>query len=57
MFNWAKNAGWVDYFMKRPRATYPEASKKIQSAYGTPATKAVIAHQTDLIANFVEDYS
>lgn len=57
MFNWAKNAGWVDYFMKRPRATYPEASKKLGNAYGTPATKAVIAHQTDLIANFVEDYS
>ena len=54
--NWAKGRGWGDYFMRRPRATYPEASKKIGNSIGTPATPTIIAHQTDLIANYVEDY-
>ena len=54
--NWAKGRGWGDYFMRRPRATYPEASKKIGNAIGTPATPTIISHQTDLIANYVEDY-
>jgi len=56
MLNWAKGRGWIDYFMRRPRATYPEATKKIGNAIGTPATPTIINHQTDLIANYVEDY-
>ena len=54
--NWAKGRGWGDYFMRRPRATYPEASKKVGNTIGTPATPTIISHQTDLIANYVEDY-
>lgn len=54
--NWAKGRGWGDYFMRRPRATYPEAAKKVGNTIGTPATPTIIAHQTDLIANYVEDY-
>ena len=56
MLNWAKGNGWGDYFMRRPRATYPEATRKIGNAIGTPATPTIINHQTDLIANYVEDY-
>lgn len=55
-WNWCKNNGWAHFFMRRPRATYPETAKKISNSIGTPATKAVIDHQTDLIAAYVEDY-
>lgn len=57
MLQWAKRNGFGQYFMNRPRATYPDLNKKISSTVGTPATQAVIAHQTDLIADFVQDYS
>ena len=57
MLQWAKRNGFGNYFMKRPRATYPDLNKKISSTIGTPATTAVISHQTDLIADFVQDYS
>jgi len=57
MLNWAKTKGWINYFMNRPRATYPETYKKVTKTIGTPATPAIINHQTDLIAQFVEDYS
>ena len=56
MLNWAKGRGWIDYFMRRPRATYPEATKKIGNTIGTPATPTIINHQTDLVAAYVEDY-
>jgi hypothetical protein len=57
MVNWAKGRGLINYFMRRPRATYPEAStRKVSNAIGTPASLAVISHQTDLIAAYVEDY-
>lgn len=56
MFTWAKGKGFLNYFMKRPSATYGDQTKKVRPTYGTPATAAVIAHQTDLIAAFVEDY-
>ena len=43
--------------MKRPTATLSEKSKnKSSSQYGTPATVAIIDHQTDLIADYVNDY-
>lgn len=57
MLQWAKRNGFGQYFMRRPRATYPDLNKKISNTVGTPATKAVIAHQTDLIADFIQDYS
>ena len=55
MLHWANNNGFGHYFMNRPKATYPDLTKKYKSTVGTPGTQAVIAHQTDLIANFVED--
>ena len=42
--------------MRRPRATYPDTSRKMSYTIGTPATVAIISHQTDLIAQYVEDY-
>lgn len=57
MLHWANNNGFGQYFMNRPRATYPDLTKKYKSTVGTPATQAVISHQTDLIADFVENYS
>lgn len=57
MLSWAKRNGFGDYFIKRPRATYPDLNKKISSTVGTPATPAVISHQLDLIADFIQDYS
>lgn len=42
--------------MKRPRATLTDSIKNTNKQYGTPATAAIINHQTDLIADFVNDY-
>ena len=56
MLNWARDRGWVNYFMKRPRKTYPEEKTKASNTYGTPATVAIIDHQTDLIKYYIEDY-
>lgn len=56
MLTWARDNNLSYYFMKRPRATYSDPNRKISTTIGTPATKAVISHQTDLIANYVEDY-
>ena len=57
MLNWAKTKGWIQYFMKRPLRTYPEDKKKISNTIGTPATPTIINHQTDLIKDYIEDYS
>ena len=54
--SWAKSVSLLNWFMKRPKATYQDITKVKSTAYGTPATNMVIEHQTDLIANFVEDY-
>lgn len=54
--SWAKASKLLNWFMKRPKATYQDITKMKSSAYGSPATIMVIEHQTDLIANFVEDY-
>ena len=42
--------------MRRPRATQSDAVKNTNKQYGTPATSAIIDHQTDLIADYVTDY-
>ena len=42
--------------MARPKATYPDINKIGRRTVGTPATPVIIDHQTDLIANFVEDF-
>ena len=56
MIQWAKQNNCIQYFMKRPRATYPDITKRKTNQIGTPATKTIIDHQTDLIADFIEDY-
>ena len=55
-FSWAKTIKQTKWFMKRPRATLSEQYRNTNKQYGTPATAAIIAHQTDLIAEFVTDY-
>ena len=57
MLNWAKVKGWKNYFMNRPLKTYPEDKKRGSSTIGTPATPTIISHQTDLIRDYIEDYS
>ena len=42
--------------MRRPKATLAVSSKNTSKQYGTPATVAIIDHQTDLIADYVNDY-
>lgn len=53
---WAKQFGYIRHFMRRPRTTLSDTTKNTNKQFGTPATSAIIDHQTDLIANYVEDY-
>lgn len=53
---WARDKGFIKLFMKRPSATLSEKTKIPNKQYGTPATVAIIDHQTDLIADYVNDY-
>lgn len=56
MITWAKENKCLQYFMKRPRATLTDIKYGTTKQYGTPATKTIIEQQTDLIADYVEDY-
>lgn len=56
MVSWARDNGYINMFMKRPRATMPDVMRGRSNQYGSPATVGVIEHQTDLIADFVNDY-
>lgn len=56
MISWARDNHYLSYFMKRPSATYADPTKRNINQYGSPATTAVIDHQTTLIANYVDDY-
>lgn len=56
LVNWARDHKYLSYFIKRPRATLTDIARGKSNQYGTPATQAIIAHQTDLIADFVNDY-
>lgn len=56
LITWARSNKYLHYFMKRPRATLTDVSRGVSKSYGTPATAAIIAHQTDLIADFINDY-
>lgn len=56
MISWARDHHCLNYFMKRPSATYPNPNKRNRNQYGSPATIAVIDHQTTLIADYVMDY-
>lgn len=53
---YAKERKLLRLFMKRPRATLSDAMINTNKQYGTPATPAIIDHQTDLIADYVNDY-
>ena len=54
--SWARDHGYLNYFMKRPRATLSDIARGKSNQIGTPATSAIIAHQTDLIADLVNDH-
>lgn len=56
LITYAREKKLLRLFMKRPRATLSDVVKGRSTSYGTPATKAIIAHQTDLIADFINDY-
>lgn len=56
MVTWAREKNYLNYFMKRPRATLTDVKYGTTKQYGTPATKTIIEQHTDLTAAFVEDY-
>lgn len=56
VYTHAKQQKLTSYFMRRPRATLKDEARNRNTQYGTPATAAIIDHQTDLIAEYVEDY-
>lgn len=56
MITWARENKCLQYFMKRPRATLTDIKHGTTKQYGTPATKTIIEQQTEIIANYVEDY-
>ena len=53
---WARGEGLLNLFMRRPRAALSDIVRGVSKQYGTQATQVIIEHQTDLIAEFVEDY-
>ena len=53
---YAKERKLLRLFMKRPRATLSDSMINTNKQYGTPATPAIIDHQTDLMADYVNDY-
>lgn len=56
LVTWARDNKYLKYFMKRPRATLTDIQRGTSKQYGTPATAAIINHQTDLIADWLTDY-
>lgn len=53
---YARERKLLNLFMKRPRATLADSVRNTNKQYGTPATPAIIDHQTDLIADYINDY-
>lgn len=53
---YARERKLLHLFMRRPRATLSESIRNTNKQYGTPATAAIIDHQTDLIADYINDY-
>lgn len=53
---WARDRKLLHLFMRRPKATLTDSIRNTNKQYGTPATAAIIAHQTDLIADYINDY-
>ena len=56
VISYARDNNLLKWFMRRPKATLAVSSKNTSKQYGTPATVAIIDHQTDLIADYVNDY-
>ncbi len=56
MVTWARDRHFMNYFMKRPSATYNDITKRKNTEIGTPANSLTIDHQTDLIRDFINDY-
>ena len=57
ILTYARDNKFMQYFMRRPRVCSGDITKrKLNNQYGTTATKAMIDHQTDLVADYVEDY-
>lgn len=56
-YTWAKDRGYGNMFVRRPKATMTsDLSRTLSNQIGTPATKQIIEQHTSLTANFVEDY-
>lgn len=53
---YARERKLLNLFMRRPRATLTDSMINTNKQYGTPATPAIIDHQTDLMADYVNDY-
>lgn len=56
MLSWAREKKYLNYFMYRPVATYPAGNNPKRRTIGTPASVAIIDHQTDLIRDYVNDF-
>lgn len=56
MLSWAREKKYLNYFMYRPVATYPAGNNPKRRTIGTPASIAIIDHQTDLIRDYVNDF-
>lgn len=56
ILSWAREKKYMNYFMYRPIATYPAGNNPKRRTIGTPASVAIIDHQTDLIRDYVNDY-
>lgn len=53
---WARDKKYLNLFMHRPKSTLADKIRNTNKQYGTPATAVIISHQTDLIADYVNDY-
>ena len=57
LITYARDNKFMQFFMKRPRVCYGGDERRRQvNQYGTTATRAMIDHQTDLVADYIEDY-
>lgn len=56
MLSWAREKKYLNYFIYRPVATYPAGNNPKRRTIGTPASVAIIDHQTDLIRDYVNDF-
>ena len=58
VLTYARDNRFMQYFMRRPRICLGDITKRRNiNQYGTTATTAMIDHQTDLLRDYIEDYS